>query len=245
MVEQEPIAILDLGNTRLKVALWQNKNLSEYKFFLRTNGGALLSWLSESNVKRCVILSTGSTSDSWYQQIVRDYIVWIPSGDSHVPFQVEYETINTLGVDRLVAVVAANALFPNKNVLVVDAGTCLTYEYLDAKRGYLGGNISPGMQMRLKAMHTFTARLPLVESKLPQKEIGTSTETALQLGGIYGIIQEIKQYIAEFENNTDQNVVVLTGGDSSFLQDYLPSTVLIKPKLVLEGLAHLYDYNFS
>ena len=155
-----------------------------------------------------------------------------------VPLQIAYATPQTLGRDRLAAVAGARAEFPHRNVLVVDAGTCLTYEWITAAGVYLGGNISPGLHMRLDAMHHFTAKLPRATATLPDFPIGTSTQTALQNGALRGLLYEVHGAIAWTHTHHTDPVVLSTGGGGAFLAQHLPDTHH-RAHLVLDGLATL------
>jgi type III pantothenate kinase len=161
-----------------------------------------------------------------------------------LPFENQYETPETLGKDRLAAVAGAHFLFPQKNCLVVDCGTCIKYDMLTAEGAYRGGNIAPGAQMRIAAMHHFTARLPEVEMKMPADFTGRSTKTALQNGALRGAALEIEGFVNLFEKKYDSLNVILTGGDAAFFQAYLDIKNLIpEPELTLFGLNHILNFN--
>lgn len=162
-----------------------------------------------------------------------------------LPFQNNYLTPETLGKDRLAAVAGAQALFPGQNCMVIDCGTCIKYELLLSEGEYLGGNIAPGATMRLRAMHTFTARLPEAAMQMPALMVGDSTETALQNGALRGAVLEIEGFIRTFQARANPLVVLLTGGDAEFFEPFLMAVSAIKtvPHLTLYGLNHILQYN--
>lgn len=162
-----------------------------------------------------------------------------------LPFINTYSTPLTLGKDRLAAVAGAQALFPATDCLVIDGGTCLKYEVLTADGRYLGGNISPGLRMRTKAMHHFTARLPEVDLDLPENPIGSSTQTALQNGAFMGAILEVKGFVQQIEQHLKQPLqVIYTGGDAPFLNKYLSfKNQVVEENLTLIGLNEILIKN--
>ena len=164
------------------------------------------------------------------------------SHNSRLPFKNEYETPETLGTDRLAAVAGACFMFPGNDVLVIDAGTALTFDFL-AGGIYHGGNISPGIRIRFKALNKFTGKLPLVSPTEKFRSPGRNTMDAIIAGVVTGVIYEINEYIRTFkENHTDCNVV-LTGGDSRFLRNKINHKITYVPDIVMDGLNHILEYN--
>ena len=162
-----------------------------------------------------------------------------------LPIDNQYGTPKTLGKDRIAAVMGAYRLFPNQNCLVIDAGTCITYDLLTKHKTYLGGNISPGIDMRLKAMHQFTAKLPLVERGQQERIWGTSTETALRNGGQFGALYELEAFIRVCKEKFDPLTVVLTGGDGNFFAENLKTKIFARPNLVEWGLLEIFQFSKS
>ena len=159
------------------------------------------------------------------------------------PFKNLYQTPSTLGKDRIAAVAGAFSLYPNRNVLVIDAGTCITYDFLTDKGEYLGGGISPGIRMRFKAMHTFTGKLPLIEPDEYDGLIGRSTRESM-LSGVYnGVISELNGLISLYQEQFGDIMVIITGGDHEFLHNKLKISIFAAPDLVLLGLNEIFDYN--
>jgi type III pantothenate kinase len=147
-----------------------------------------------------------------------------------------YTTPKTLGVDRIAAVCGALQLFPQRDCLVIDTGTCITYEFLDRNARYHGGSISPGIAMRFEAMHRFTSRLPLVKPEINVPLVGDSTESAMQSGVIQGVRAEVEGIIQKYTDQYPDLKVIICGGDVRFFENHLKQTVFVAPDLVLIGL---------
>ena len=163
--------------------------------------------------------------------------------ETPVPIKNLYKTPETLGADRLAAVIGANAIRPNRDLLIIDAGTCITFDFIDKHGQYHGGNISPGMEMRLKALHAFTAKLPEVTADGETPTYGDSTETAIRAGVYHGIAFEIEGYIRQLQKNYPQLLVFLTGGDRFSFDTNLKSSIFADSFLVLKGLNRILAYN--
>lgn len=159
------------------------------------------------------------------------------------PVKNRYKNPASLGMDRLAAAVGARKLFPDQACLIIDTGTCITMNYLSAAGEFLGGNISPGIKMRLKAMHTFTARLPLAEINLPEDYFATNTIQAMQNGAVKGAFREIDSFIEETIIKYGTINVILTGGDAYMFESYTKNKIFVAPNLVLEGLNEILKYN--
>lgn len=170
-------------------------------------------------------------------------IIEFKSGKTNVPIINKYETPESLGSDRLAAVVGANYLHPDKNIMIIDIGTCVTYDFVNDKGEYLGGNISPGPTMRLKALKEFTAKLPLVERKGCTPDYGTSTETAIRSGVMNGIINEIEGYISKFSVKYPGLFIYLTGGIDINLHNPEKMRIFANKFIVPIGLNRILEYN--
>ncbi|MBN8576777.1 MAG: type III pantothenate kinase [Cytophagales bacterium] len=160
-----------------------------------------------------------------------------------VPITIRYATPHTLGMDRLAAACGAYELFTNQNCLVIDAGTCLTTEFIDSSGAYHGGSIAPGMAMRYKAMHTFTQALPLVVPIAQANLIGNTTETCMQSGVLNGMVAEIDGIIAQYQQHYAAVQVVLCGGDYVFFENNLKQPIFVAPDLVLTGLDRILRHH--
>lgn len=165
------------------------------------------------------------------------------SPDTPVPITNRYRTPDTLGSDRLAAVIGASSLKPGKDLLIIDAGTCITYEVIDARGNYWGGNIAPGMQMRLRALHEFTARLPLVEAEGEVPGMGYDTKTAIRSGVLRGMKYEIEGYIKSMRSKFPHLQVFLTGGDHINFDTNIKNSIFTDKYIVPRGLNKILDYN--
>ena len=154
-----------------------------------------------------------------------------------------YTTPETLGLDRLALVAAATQHYPKTNALVIDAGTCITYDFVDANAHYFGGAISPGLKMRYKALNNQTAQLPLLQPSNLKSYIGTSTEASIHSGVVHGIVQEIQGVISTYSSDYSDLTVILTGGDANFLCKQFKISIFANSNFLLEGLNFLLDYN--
>ena len=165
------------------------------------------------------------------------------SPDTPVPITNRYRTPETLGSDRIAAVIGASSLKPGKDLLIIDAGTCITYEVIDARGNYWGGNIAPGMQMRLRALHEFTARLPLVDAEGEVPGMGYNTETAIRSGVLRGMKYEIEGYIKSMRSKFPHLLVFLTGGDHINFDTNIKNIIFSDKYIVPRGLNKILDFN--
>ncbi len=237
--------VIDVGNTLVKLGVFESGELIFRKTcdkddFLKT----LLS-ISETypSIKNSLVSSVGKLSAEQAERLEGRYSIITLDHSTKVPFKNNYATPNTLGVDRIALISAAAQQFPAKNVLVVDAGTAITYDFINSNNEYLGGAISPGISMRYKSLHNYTAKLPLLETKTPEAFVGNSTENSLHSGVVNGVVYEIVGFIDAYKNEFSDLTVILTGGDTLFLRDSLKNDIFANPNFLLEGLNHILDYN--
>ena len=160
-----------------------------------------------------------------------------------LPIRNGYTTPETLGEDRLAAAVGAASLYPGRNLLIVDFGTAITIDQVSADGVFRGGNISPGMQMRYKALHQFTGRLPLIDSNGRKLPMGRDTETAIRAGVLKGMEYEISGYIEAMKHKYPELLVFLTGGDDFSFDSSVKSAIFADRFLVLKGLNRILNYN--
>lgn len=235
---------LDIGNTRAKIGLFDGPKLLESWSISRAAIMDFPRTLTNHSIKN-VILSTVAQDvgkqigDFWGGRI--NFIEL--NEKTPLPIQNAYRTPETLGKDRIAAVVGATLVGPVGNKLIIDAGTCITFEILQDNQIYLGGNISPGIQMRLKSMHHFTARLPALEMGATTSTIGYHTPSAMLNGAQWGAIWEIEGTIDHFAKKFDPLTVILTGGDANFLAEKMKKKIFVHQHLVLCGLNKILDYN--
>lgn len=235
---------VDIGNSRVKIGLFEGKTLLEKWIWTDWTIQQLIEVGQKKDVRN-VFFSSVAQSDATLNAALSAHFKTIAlTADTPLPFENHYGTPQTLGKDRLAAVAGAQALFPGENCCVIDCGTCIKYEMLTAAGEYIGGNIAPGAIMRIQAMHHFTARLPEVSMNMPAAWIGNSTETALQNGALRGAALEIEGFILLFEQKYNPLRVLLTGGDAAFFQANLTfSNILNVPDLTLHGLNNILIFN--
>ncbi|MEY8707967.1 type III pantothenate kinase [Bacteroides faecichinchillae] len=236
--------IIDIGNTMAKVALFDNNDMVEVLIESNHSLGCLAELCAQYPIEQGIV----ATVIDLNEQVLADLaalsfpLLWL-NHQTPLPVVNLYETPETLGYDRMAAVVGANEQFPDKDILVVDAGTCITYEFIDSKGQYHGGNISPGMQMRFKALYQFTGRLPLVDSNGRKLPMGKDTETAMRAGVLKGIEYEISGYIESMKHKYPELLVFLTGGDEFSFETNVKSVIFADRFLVLKGLNRILNYN--
>ena len=166
------------------------------------------------------------------------------SSETKIPFTNLYKTPKTLGVDRIALIAGAIQLKNNQNTLVIDAGTCITYDFVNTKNEYFGGAIAPGINMRYKALNKFTANLPLLKPKTIFEK-GNTTKNAIHKGVINGVFLEIEGVIKQYLDKYDNLTIVLTGGDTNFLAGLLKSSIFANPNFLLQGLNYILNYNLQ
>ena len=233
--------VIDAGNTRIKVGLFEDREMIQHMIFLDLE--SLKQFMLASRASHVLVSSVNHDPAqilSWSQAPGKKISL---ASTLPLPIQLAYKTPHTLGVDRLAAVCGALELFPDKNCLIIDAGTCINYEFLDAQGVYHGGAISPGISMRFEAMHTFTARLPLVNAKAQVGLIGNSTETCMQSGVMNGAVEEVKGTIKQYQVLYPDLMVILCGGDYTFFENNLKPSIFVTPELVLIGLNRILRHN--
>ena len=242
--------VVDIGNTRTKIAFFEENELVE-KAILETGAlGELSAAISGQAIEGAILSATGGDTEGVENFLKNQYPFVRFDHTTPIPIKNKYQTPETLGKDRLAAVIAAKSIFPKDNCLVIDAGTCLTYNFITANNLFIGGNITPGLTMRLKAMHHFTAKLPEIERNTEGAElmqiVGTSTETALRTGAQVGILAEVEGFVERFIRNFGKIKVVLTGGDGEFIMKHvILSERYFERHLVLQGLNQILNFNLK
>ena len=236
--------IIDIGNTVAKVAAFDGNVPVEVVYGSNQTLEHLSGICGKYSFEKAIVATVIDLGEQASAQIAHLSVpvLWL---DEKTPLPVEnlYETPQTLGYDRMAAVVGACEQFPGKNILVIDAGTCVTYEFIDADGRYHGGNISPGMQMRFKALHEFTGRLPQVSREGRRVSMGKDTDTAIREGVLKGLEYEISGYIVAMKHKYPELLVFLTGGDDFSFDTNLKSVIFADRFLVLKGLNRILNYN--
>ena len=238
--------IIDTGNTFTKIALYQGFEMVAYTSFDGLDLEHIKQFCESNTAIRNAILSTvkeyPTEIDSFFNH---HYNTIFFSHSTPVPVNSKYSTPDTLGKDRLAGVVGAKHLMPGSNVLVIDAGTAITYDLITAEGEYLGGGISPGIAMRYKALHTFTARLPLLDYYDNAKLIGDNTSSCIHSGVLNGAIAEMEGIIQRYHDIYPGLKIVMTGGDHNYFDKRLKIKTFAAPNLVIEGLNLILQFNIE
>lgn len=231
-------AVIDIGNTKAKIGLF-NKNTPLKTELVDAN---LVKPFLATNQVTNALVSNVSDKEHFLIDIKSEILnVSVFSIDTPMPISTTYATPNSLGVDRLAACVGARN-YALGNVLVIDAGSCITYDILTAENKHIGGVISPGINMRLKSMHTFTANLPLVLFE-STPIIGNTTQKCLQSGASNGTLAEMKGLIMQFQEKYQDLSIIIGGGDAVFFDKNLELNTFVVPNLAVEGLHTIFKYN--
>src|SRR5690554_4600821 len=241
------IICIDVGNSRTKVAVYENGTLQQ---LLITNTEKLVKNISRqiNGLKNCVdiiLSSVGNLNKSVIDYLLTLGKLTIIDHNSPVPFINMYNTTNTLGIDRIVLAAGATLKFPKKNRLVIDAGTCITYDFINNEDQYYGGAISPGISLRYKSLHDYTAKLPLEKIFELHPYVGNSTSASIHSGVLNGVIAEIEAFIDHFQQIDENLTVILTGGNSEFLVNRLKNSIFANPNFLLESLFLLHKHIVS
>lgn len=234
---------IDAGNTRLKYAFFDRNQLIETRYQEFQLFEDIERW-KKAGIPIDIFLS----GSGWLkedlrlslQKVADLYIEASPL--MNLPLHIGYDTPDTLGFDRIASCTGAMKLFPGCPLLVIDSGTCITFNYIDAQGVFLGGNISPGLEMRFKGLHHFTARLPLLEPGESYGGIGRTTEQAIRNGVMDGMLFEVEHYMKRFVLENTDGKVVITGGNSHFLERHLAMEAEFCKDLGFIGLNEIFQY---
>lgn len=235
--------VIDRGNTSIKAGLFYGNALQEE--FSSKDEHSLMSWM-ESNKPDFILFSSvvKDSGESLKTKFDPSRIIFF-NAETPLPFKNLYASPQTLGPDRLAGVAGALSRFPYKNRLVIDAGTCITYDFIDKENNYFGGGISPGLKMRLKALNHFTAKLPLVECSENTDLIGTDTKSSILSGVLHGSVSEIDGIIEKYSAKFDGLQVLMCGGDTNFFESKLKAHIFAVANLVLFGLNNILLHNIQ
>lgn len=236
--------IIDIGNNSAKFFLFQGEQIILHTRKENSSFDVINEWNRLYDIEKVIVSSVITDSESLLNEISRLQCPVIRFDNSTpLPLEVNYRTPHTLGSDRVAAAVGAWSEAPDRNILVIDAGSAITIDFVSKDGKYNGGNIAPGIKMRLRALHEYTDRLPMVEKEGDTPTIGYDTETAIRSGVINGICHEIEGYINEFKQKYCDVLVFLTGGDEKPLKNRIKSCIFADKYLVAKGLNRiLNDY---
>ena len=236
---------IDVGNTLVKIGVFDSGKLKQKKTCIKKDFLPTLREISERfpEIQTAIVSSVGNFSEHQLSKLQLLYKVLSLDHNTKIPFTNKYVTPKTLGVDRIALISAAAEKYASQNVLVIDAGTCITYDFLNVDNEYLGGAISPGLSLRYKSLHSFTQKLPLLDASNPKLLIGSTTTTSIHSGVMNGIAYEIDGFIHDYRKKYDNLTVILTGGDAHFLRDSIKNDIFANSNFLLEGLNHILEFN--
>ncbi len=234
---------IDIGNTRVKGILYDGDKEVFYHHSDHIDLDLLKDLSSKYPIKNCILSSTRILENEVIFFLSHHFNLLVLDETTVIPIHNGYGTPGSLGKDRLAAAVAVACLFPKQNCIIIDSGTCLTYNFINSDSIYQGGNIAPGLNMRLQAMNYFTDKLPLVEIKYHEPLFGKDTAMALQNGAVKGAIYELTSFIDEVFANYGESRIILTGGDSIIFVKHLNFKIFAHPNLVLLGLNEILKFN--
>lgn len=238
------VLTIDIGNTRVKGAVFEDNAVIE-QF-----AASYIDWKNKVSellgkypkIANMVVASVGIDFAADLSGLKSRLKVYQISHETRFPFENKYATPNTLGIDRMVLAAGSVISFPKQHRLVIDAGTCITYDFVDVDDNYLGGAISPGIRLRYESLHNYTARLPLLPTEVPTDIIGNSTSMAIHSGIVNGIANEIDGFIDAYKKRYSNFIIILTGGDAVFLAKQLKNTIFANPNFLLESLNRTFQY---
>ena len=235
--------VIDIGNSRVKVAQFKNQELLNVCFYKEEE---VVNALKKIYFKSGIISNVGN--NQLFQKILTSFPDLIPmSHELNLPINIKYKSLVSLGHDRIANAVGVYSLYPNKNNLVIDVGTCITYDFVNKSNEYLGGGITPGFNLRMKALSSFTENLPILNFKIKRTPlIGTNTKESMESGVINGTINEIIQNIFAYEQSHPEINVILTGGDTTFIKSIVSTkknSIFADENLTLKGLNTVLKHN--
>ncbi|MDA3821836.1 MAG: type III pantothenate kinase [Bacteroidales bacterium] len=238
--------VIDLGNSFGKIAVCEGSEIIESAIFEKISNKEIAYFITcYKDIKGAIFSSVTNHSRELIDYLDSSFDFFLElSNSTPLPLVNHYKTPETLGHDRIAAVTGAHTIFPERNVLVIDAGTAITFDMITSAGEYIGGNISPGLAMRFKALHRFTSTLPHLEADEDEiKQLGKTTDEAIISGVMNGIVYEIEGYINGFSNQYKNLQVVLTGGDANSFDKKLKNSIFVVSHLNLIGLNRILDYN--
>ncbi|MBF2707886.1 type III pantothenate kinase [Flavobacterium soyangense] len=241
------ILAVDVGNTRIKAAVFEGTILLEVFVFMKTElEKSIQNILNKyKKISHLVVSSVSDVEKQAFISFESSVNIHFVSHKDSFPFVNCYETPQTLGIDRMVLAAGATLQFPSQNRLVIDAGTCVTYDFIDENDNYLGGAISPGLRLRYEALHNYTAKLPLLTLENPKHFTAKSTSESIHSGVVNGLVCEIDGFINQYKAQFSNFIIILTGGDTEFLAKRLKNTIFANSNFLLESLNQTFQYKIK
>lgn len=237
--------VIDIGNSSLKAAVFKENDMVRKAGWQDVSANPLPPLLAEFPDLEHALLSTVRKDDTGLQALLERAGMKVLVLDERTPLPIRnlYRSPATLGRDRIAAAVGANARYPGQNILVIDAGTAITIDFVSAGAEFAGGNISPGLSMRFRALHEYTGRLPLLQASDLSFFLAEDTPGAIRAGVQYGIIFELDEYINRQKKRYPDLRVIMTGGDAKFFDKKLKNSIFVDPDLNLVGLQRILHHN--
>ncbi|MEG1700725.1 MAG: type III pantothenate kinase [Alistipes sp.] len=238
--------IVDRGNSLVKLAVMDAGNIVTQRCVEQLDASLLDALTADYPITQAIVASTCGNSDELLALLrarVHRVVEFTPQ--TPVPIHNAYRSPETLGCDRLAAAVGATVLYPGRNVLIVDFGTAVTIDLVSADNTFRGGCISPGMQLRFRALHDFTAALPLCAASQSEELLGLTTRAAIEQGVMNSLTFEIEGYITRMVDEIDDLCVIFTGGDAKFFVKRIKNTIFANCNLVFCGLDRIVETVFS
>ena len=235
---------IDIGNTQTKLGFFDGLELKSVQ---KHSNADIIPWQSiidTNKITHSIVSQLGNVQSDLETLHNNTHCVEVHH-QLQLPFTSAYDPFTNLGIDRVVGLAAGAYSFPRENVLIIDAGTCITYDLMTAKAHHIGGVISPGLMMRYQAMHKFTHQLPNLEINLPSTFPPTNTDEAMHHGVISSVVAEIEAFISRFETSIPTFRIILTGGDAGFLSKRVKNGILADENFLAIGLNHLLETNKS
>ncbi len=224
------------------MAIFQQGELLTVEYFSASDYEGAKAYISSQTID-AAILSTTQQDNVEFSNWLHQFTSTIDfTANTPIPLSITYTTPDTLGDDRKAAIVGAMKFSPNTPLLVITAGTCITYNYFDGV-SFIGGSITPGIEMRYQSMHDYTGLLPRAEHQPLDHLVGKSTLESLQTGVQWGVIFEVDGFISEYRLLQENLEVYLCGGDTNFFDSRLKSKIFAHPNLILHGLNNILEYN--
>lgn len=234
------IACIDFGNTRAKAALFLNGKMVQNISVDYSRVSELHLFLQQADIKAIAVCDVSGKGENILHVFSEQSKIHHLNAATPLPFINDYATPQTLGADRIAAIAGAQMLYPRANCLVIDCGTCLTSDFITADGHYVGGTISPGLHMRLKAMHTFTGKLPMVDLKIPESFPGNDTASCMLHGAFTAMLDEISGLVQRYNSQYGPSKLLICGGDAELFAEHLNLNIFAAPNLVLYGLYQIY-----
>ncbi len=235
--------VVDIGNSFIKLAVFKGTKLVYKEQFGKVKVATIQGLKLKYGFLYCIFSTVRTKQPYFLRHLDRNFHLIQMNHKTKIPIKNLYTSPKTLGPDRLAAAIGAHQLYPGKNVLTIDLGTCIKYDFIDSKSQYHGGNIAPGLEMRLESMHILTSKLPRVNRAFNKNLLGKNTKEALQNGAVWGIKCEIERFIKTLTTIWGDIIIILSGGDSIYFGEIIESKIFVLPDLVLSGLNETLRYH--